>query len=152
MGSAQVLRIPAYARLRVVFDTNVVVSALIFGGRLAWLRRAWAVRGVVPIVCRETADELIRVLAYSKFRLTAADREALLEEYLTFAEVAVLSDPPPSVPLDCRDRADLVFIQLAIAAKADLLVSGDADLGVLRGANVPIASVAELRQRMGAGN
>jgi predicted nucleic acid-binding protein len=28
--------------VRAVFDTNVVVSALIFGRRLAWLRQAWA--------------------------------------------------------------------------------------------------------------
>jgi hypothetical protein len=37
-----------------VFDTNVVVSALVFGGRLRWLRQAWVSGAVMPIVCRET--------------------------------------------------------------------------------------------------
>jgi hypothetical protein len=36
--------------LRAVFDTNVVVSALVFGGRLRWLRQAWAQCIVIPIV------------------------------------------------------------------------------------------------------
>jgi hypothetical protein len=55
--------------LRAVFDTNVVVSALVFGGRLRWLRAAWAAQAVTPVVCRETVTELLRVLAYPKFHL-----------------------------------------------------------------------------------
>jgi predicted nucleic acid-binding protein len=60
--------------VRAVFDTNVVVSALVFGRRLAWLRQAWASGQVVPLLCRPTAEELLRVLAYPKFRLTPAER------------------------------------------------------------------------------
>jgi len=135
------------ARLRIVFDTNIVVSALVFGRRLAWLRGKWASGSVTPIVCRETARELIRVLAYPKFRLTPADRDALLEEYLPFAETALLPDPSPAVPVTCRDHSDLVFIQLAIASNADLLVSGDVDLVVLRDA-IAVATPAELRLRI----
>jgi hypothetical protein len=72
-----------------VFDTNVVVSALIFERRLQWLRRAWITGAVIHIVCRETAAELVRVLTYPKFRLDSDERETLLGDYLTFAEVAV---------------------------------------------------------------
>ena len=64
--------------MRAVFDTNIVVSTLIFGRRLAWLRHAWTAGAVTPIVCHETVAELLRVLAYPKFRLDTADREALL--------------------------------------------------------------------------
>lgn len=74
--------------MRAVFDTNVVISALVFGRRLAWLRRAWASGAVVPVVCRETAAELLRVPSYPKFRLDAMEREILLADYLPFAEVA----------------------------------------------------------------
>lgn len=113
---------------RIVFDTNVVVSALVFGGRLAWLVSAWAAGTIVPLVCRETVTELLRVLAYPKFKLTEAERTDLLQDYLPFAEVVVLPDPRPAVPVACRDRDDGVFIELALAAGADALVSGDADL------------------------
>ena len=50
--------------MRAVFDSNVVLSALVFGRRLFWLRRAWASGAVTPIACRETVTELVRVLAY----------------------------------------------------------------------------------------
>lgn len=133
--------------MRVVFDTNVVISALIFGRRLVWLRHAWSQGSVTPLVCRETAAELSRVLTYPKFRLDAADRERLLGDYLPFAAIVVLPDPLPSLPLACRDRDDAIFLHLAIAAHADLLVSGDADLTVL--AHVyKVASPEMLRRRL----
>lgn len=133
--------------MRAVFDTNVVMSALVFGRRLAWLRRAWASGVAVPIVCRETVGELLRVLTYPKFHLDPAEREALLAEYLPFTEVATLTNPPPDLPVACRDRDDAVFLHLAIISKAELLVSGDSDLTVLAGA-YPVASPETLRQRL----
>jgi len=133
--------------VRAVFDTNVVVSALVFGGRLRWLRQAWISGAVIPIVCRETTTELLRVLTYSKFRLDAADREALLAEYLPFAEVMPLPNPLPELPVACRDRDDAIFLHLAIAAGADLLISGDNDLAALA-AVYKVASPGSLRERL----
>ena len=135
--------------MRAVFDTNIVLSALVFGSQLAWLRGAWAGGVAIPVLCRETTAELLRVLAYPKFKLTPTERDLLLAEYLPFAEAAQLPEPLPVLPVACRDRDDVVFIHLALAAKVDCLVSGDRDLGVLRDvAPVPIASVDELRQRL----
>jgi uncharacterized protein len=135
--------------VRAVFDTNVVVSALVFGGRLRWLRQAWVNGVVIPIVCRETTAELLRVLTYPTFRLDAADHETLLADYLPFAEVAPLPDPLSELPADCRDRDDAVFLHLAIASGADVPVSGDADLTVLAAA-CKVASPASLRERLEA--
>jgi len=137
--------------MRAVFDTNVVVSALVFGRRLGWLRQVWAGGTVVPIVCRETVGELLRVLAYPKFRLNAADRDALLADYLPFAEIVALPNPPPELPLACRDREDAVFLHLAIVSQVDALVSGDADLTVLASA-YPVISPGALQQRLSAQN
>ena len=64
--------------MRVVFDTNIVLSALVFGRRLAWLRAAWAQGVTIPVVCRETTVELLRVLAYPKFELAPSERDLLL--------------------------------------------------------------------------
>jgi len=135
--------------MRAVFDTNVVVTALVFGRRLGWLREVWASGAVVPIVCRETVSELLRVLAYPKFRLDAADRDALLADYLPFAEIVTLPSPPPELPLACRDRDDVVFLHLAIVSQVDAMVSGDADLTVLASA-YPVISPGALRQRLNA--
>ena len=71
--------------------------------------------------------ELIRVLAYPKFRLDAADREQLLFEYLPCAESVRVPDPPPPTP-PCRDPFDTPFLELALAGGDDGLITGDRDL------------------------
>ncbi|HJU20628.1 MAG TPA: PIN domain-containing protein, partial [Stellaceae bacterium] len=103
--------------MRVVFDTNIVLSALVFGRQLAWLCGVWARGLAIPIVCRETTAELLRALAYPKFKLTPIERDLLLAEYLPFAETAQLPGSLPVLPVACRDRDDVVFIQLALAVK-----------------------------------
>jgi putative PIN family toxin of toxin-antitoxin system len=134
--------------MRAVFDTNIVVSSLIFGGRLTWLRRAWSGGEIVPIICRQTASELLRVLAYPKFRLGATDRAGLLEDYLPYADIFSLPDPIPPLAVTCRDRNDAIFLSLAIAAGVPL-VSGDADLTVLGGTlPIQVLSVTQLRERL----
>ena len=116
----------------VVLDTNIVLSALIFsGGRLAWLRHAWQRQQIQPLVCRETVSELLRVLAYPKFRLTEAEQKDLLAEFLPYAEVVELPSPWPELPA-CRDKHDQVFLVLAEVGKAEALVTGDADLLAMR--------------------
>jgi putative PIN family toxin of toxin-antitoxin system len=132
---------------RVVLDTNVVLSALIFSrGRFAWLREAWQSGRIRPLVCRATAEELIAVLAYPKFRLDPAERDELLADYLPWCETVVLPDPPPAVP-ECRDPGDHPFLWLAVAADADCLVTGDGDLQALSGGfDPPILTVEALRR------
>lgn len=113
---------------RVVLDTNVVLSALVFGGGLAQaLRLAWQQGRFTPLVCTATVQELLRVLAYPKFRLSGSQQESLLADYLPYAEVVLLPEPAPKVP-DCRDPDDLPFLQLAVAGQARWLVSGDRDV------------------------
>ena len=116
---------------RVVFDTNTVLSALLFAnGRLSWLREHWRGGGCVPLLSRETAAELTRVLAYPKFRLSLDDRHELLAEFLPYCEVVEVKKRCAAV---CRDTNDQPFLDLAQSGKADLLISGDRDLLALAG-------------------
>lgn len=139
------------ARLaRVVLDTKVVLSALVFArGRLAPLRLAWQAHRFVPLASTATVRELVRVLAYPKFKLDAAEQQELLADDLPWAQVVRVPDPPPDVPA-CRDRFDLPFLHLAAAGDADALVTGDADLLVLAGqATHEIVSPADFLERLG---
>jgi putative PIN family toxin of toxin-antitoxin system len=112
----------------VVLDTNLVLSALVFSaGRLVALRHGWQAQRFTPLVSTATANELIRVLAYPKFRLNAEARENLLADYLPFCESVQLLDPLPSTSL-CRDPFELPFLELALSGDADFLVTGDDDL------------------------
>jgi putative PIN family toxin of toxin-antitoxin system len=116
---------------RVVFDTNTVLSALLFAnGRLSWLREHWRTGGCVPLLSRETAAELTRVLAYPKFRLSLDDRHELLAEFLPYCEVIDVTKRCEAL---CRDKKDQPFLDLTQSGKADLLISGDRDLLALAG-------------------
>ena len=122
-----------FTRPRVVLDTNVVLSALVFGGGNAGrVRRVWVAGGFTPLISTATAQELLRVLAYPKFRLTVSEREELLADYLPHTAVVKIPTPAPSVP-DCRDPFDVMFLELAIAGNAHTLVTGDRDLLALAG-------------------
>lgn len=114
--------------VRVVLDTNIVLSALIFGGKLSALRDAWQTGLCVPLIGEETTRELMRALSYPKFRLDKFMQEELLADYLPYGEVVrILHTRPPAVP-KCRDPFDVPFLELAYAGKAKVLVTGDEDL------------------------
>jgi len=113
--------------LRVVLDTNVVLSALVFGGALTSIRSGWEMRRFIPLTSTATVHELLRALTYPKFGLTIAEQEELLADYLPYVEVVRIPNPPPPTP-PCRDEQDLPFLHLAIAGKAGAIVSGDRDL------------------------
>ena len=116
------------APVRVVLDTNVVLSALVFGGGAAGrVRRAWQQGVLLPLASSVTVQELVRVLAYPKFRLSQPDQDELLADYLPYTETVRIPQPPPKVPA-CRDVLDEPFMHLSVVGKAQVLVSGDRDL------------------------
>jgi putative PIN family toxin of toxin-antitoxin system len=113
---------------RVVLDTNIVLSALLFRqGRLVMVRDAWQSGQCSPLVSHATVAELMRALSYPKFRLSVDGQQELLADYLPFASVVRIPTKPPKTP-PCRDRADIAFLQLAKVGRADYLVTGDEDL------------------------
>ena len=135
--------------LRVVLDTNLVLSALVFpAGRVASLRELWQQQQFLPLVSQPALAELIRALGYPKFRLTLAEQEELLADYLPFCTTIAIPNPPPSVPL-CRDPMDAPFLQLALAGQADVLVTGDQDLLVLgEECDFSILTITQLQQAL----
>ena len=112
---------------RIVIDTNLVLSALIFRGKVARLRLGWQNELFIPLVSKVTITELIRVLAYPKFKLTRDEQSDLLSDYLPFCETVKMPTKLPAIP-QCRDPFDLPFLLLAVVSNADYLVTGDKDL------------------------
>ena len=119
--------------VRVVLDTNVLLSALVFtGGAMARFRRLWTAGRIEPYASRETIQELIRVLASNKFKLDTKEQDGLLADYLPFTQIAddAFNVSQVNFPM-CRDAKDQMFLDLAVSAKVEYLVSGDQDLLVL---------------------
>ena len=66
--------------LRVVVDTNVLISGLLFGGEPGKIRELWIAGRLVPLLSSETFAEFTKVLSYPKFRLSPAEITMLIEE------------------------------------------------------------------------
>ncbi len=112
--------------LHLVLDTNVVLDLLHFDDpAVAPIRRALQAGRAACIGNAACRDELARVLSYPQFKIGDDEARRILDEYATLAlpcESGSAALPP--LP-QCRDPDDQKFLELAQAAKADLLVTKD---------------------------
>ena len=127
---------------RVVLDTNVLVSALLFGGSLDILVTGWKRRDFIPVFSKATFAEFASVLTYPRFSLTDPEINTIIEdEVLPYFDVVEIKEEINGV---CRDPKDDIFLSCAIAARADAIVSGDKDLLELANfRGIPIIGVRE---------
>ncbi len=133
--------------IRVVLDTNTLISALLFSGTASRLVPLWQSRRIAVLVSKEILQEYLRVLAYPKFQLGDHEIRALVEEeLLPFAETIRVRRRLAVVR---RDPEDDKFLECAVAGRAKHLVTGDRDLrelGSFRG--ITILTVGEFLERM----
>ena len=133
--------------IRVVLDTNTLISALLFSGTASRLVLLWQSRRITVLISKEILQEYLRVLAYPKFQLGDHEIRALVEEeLLPFAETIRVRRRLAVVR---RDPEDDKFLECAVAGRAEYLVTGDRDLrelGSYRG--ITILIVGEFLERM----
>ena len=128
---------------RYVFDTNVIVSALLFNTSIPGhaFRRALG-EGTI-LVSRSVVKELNDVLGRDKFDryVTREARERFLESLIRESELVEITE---SVQV-CRDPKDDRILDLAINGNASLVITGDTDLLVLNPfRSIPIVTPARL--------
>lgn len=112
--------------LRVVLDTNVLVSLWIFkDSRLAPLRHALEDRRWRALTNAACSGEFARVLAYPQFAVEAERQRVALSEYRALAE-DIPAGGAEAEPLPrCQDRDDQKFLELARDGRAHWLVTAD---------------------------
>lgn len=124
--------------MRVVFDTNILVSALVFPGGQgdAALRRI--ITGTDRLVMsRAILDELLDVLS----RKFARDAEELAHVAVFFSELAVFVAPKRRLRV-VPDDPDNRILECALAGRADAIVTGDRALLALRNfRNIPVVAL-----------
>lgn len=124
---------------RVVLDTNVVVSGLLFGGRPGELVSLWKRNRIIPLCSKPMIEEILGVLAYPKFQLSGQEIQALLyQEILPWFEITPFESGKAYVQADAEDDK---FIWCALSGHADGIVSGDMHLLSLQHPPVPILTV-----------
>ena len=114
------------SRLRIVVDTNALVSRLLLPSSIPGQAVRKAVDGSILLVSEATMNELADVLARPKF-----DRYIGLEDRQQFLRLLgrVAEFVPITYPVrESRDPKDDKFLEVALNGKADLIVTGDADL------------------------
>ena len=114
---------------RVVFDTNVIVSALLFNNSAPARAFTRTLNNGTVLVSNALVGELAGVLQRDKFDryVTREEREAFLESLLL---ESVLIEITVAIQA-CRDPRDDHLLELAVSGNATHIVTGDADLLVL---------------------
>lgn len=119
--------------MRIVIDTNLIVSAFIWGGTPLVVLKESRLNKIEIIVSIETFNELKRILARPKFidSLAKSNRKpediiSKYQELVQFIHPAIISDNV------VRDPKDIKFLACAVGGQADYIITGDNDLLVLK--------------------
>lgn len=139
--------------MRVVLDTNVIVSSFIYAtGNPGHIRDAWHTGTFEVVVTEPILEEYRRVLNYPRTRrrhhLSPAEIDLALDD---IREMAVNVPDWPTLHVVADDPDDDKFLECAVAAQAEIIVSGDEhllSLGSFQGIQVltPAAFVVLLSQ------
>ncbi len=132
-------------RMRIVADTNVVLSGLLWKGPPQQLLDAGRHKQLTLVTSLPLLTELAEVIKRDKFaaRLRKAQMSAmtLVEDYAVIAHVIETTALPQPVT---RDPDDDQVLACALASKADAIVSGDTDLLTLKSyQGIPIFTAAQ---------
>ncbi|MFN7644377.1 MAG: putative toxin-antitoxin system toxin component, PIN family [Burkholderiales bacterium] len=140
--------------MRLVLDTNTALSGLLWGGTPGRLIDAAAAGQVELASSAALLAELQGVLSREKFARQLAKRGLTVADVFDgYAALVSIVTPATIAPTITRDPADDQVLAAALAAQADLIVSGDAhllDLKSFKGIEIVTATVAVERIAAGA--
>ena len=128
---------------RYVFDTNVMISALLFNTSVPGQAFARSLGHGTILISQPLVEELNDVLGREKFNqyVSHEQRDRFLESLVRESELVNIIE---SVQ-ECRDPEDDRILELAVNGNASIIVSGDTDLLVLNPfRSIQIATPAEL--------
>ncbi|MGH7885998.1 MAG: putative toxin-antitoxin system toxin component, PIN family [Thermodesulfobacteriota bacterium] len=117
-------------RIKVVLDTNILLSALLFKKRTSEIVDLWKKEEITPFFTIYTFDEFKKALEYSKFSLTEDEIYSIIyKDVIPFFQVVEDTENIRGV---CSDPDDDKFLSCAVSCKADFIVTGDKDLLILK--------------------
>jgi uncharacterized protein len=113
--------------MRIVLDTNVLISALVSNKGASAQNLARCRAGEIELLTSpDSIDELRRVLTYPRIRKRLQYSEDQIDRFVAFLEqAAIVFDTSTQMPAITADADDDKFIALALAGEAQYIVSGD---------------------------
>ena len=138
-------------RVKIVADTNTLLSGLLWRGAPAGLLEMVELRRASLVMSPDLIFELRDVLSRKKLaarirqiETSAPELAAKLARHIQIVNPSIISQPS-----NLRDADDLPVLACAAAAKADAIVTGDKDLLVLKSFHgIPIMTVREVLERL----
>ena len=128
--------------LRVVADTNVLVSAVIAKGNEYLLLKEAKLCHIRLVLSLQIINELKGVLSTPKFGFSGEQVESAVKQIISISEIIVATS---RVDVVKEDPSDNKIIEAAIDGEADYIASGDKDmLRLKRFKNIKIVSSATL--------
>ena len=111
--------------MKVVVDTNVVISGVFFGGMPSRILEVWRDKRIDVVVSPDILEEYRRVGEHLETQFTDVSLAPFLALLLMNAEIIEPPDLPEQVS---RDSDDDKFIACALAGGCHVIISGDKDL------------------------
>jgi uncharacterized protein len=125
--------------VKAVIDTNIIVSGIFWGGKPERVLRHWRDGRFNLLVTKDILDEYLRVI--NDLGHSDADLVSDWTDHICKFSLIVLKTAKIDL---CRDPSDNKFLECAISADADCIVSGDEDLLVIKTIHkIPILKPAE---------
>jgi len=135
--------------MRLVLDTNVVVSALLWRGTPNTLLKTVSVEDTTFFTSSPLLVELADVLSRSHLQAQIAAVQLSVLELIGIYSASAIKVNPVSLPRIAPDPDDDVVIGTALAAEAEFIVTGDRTLlSVAQYQSVKIITVAEALQML----
>ncbi len=111
--------------MKVVLDTDVLVSAVTFGGTCQRIIEMGVAGKIKIVLSQDILKEFAEVLVGKKFRWPVSQVQNAVHELSEMAECTVVTR---AINVIKRDPDDNRILECAVSAKAQYIVSGDADL------------------------
>lgn len=108
--------------MRIVLDTNVLVSGIFYSGPPSRIVFAWIDDEFELVVSTEIVEEYRRVAGRIALKASDIDLARVLDRIAGHALLVIPAELPDDA---CADRNDIKFLECAVASRADCIVSGD---------------------------
>ncbi|MEK6968125.1 MAG: putative toxin-antitoxin system toxin component, PIN family [Nanoarchaeota archaeon] len=108
--------------MRVVLDTNVFISGIFWNGDSRWIISAWKIGQFQLVASKEIVSEITRVLKDFKIKLP----DNMIKNWVSLIESnSLIVEPLEKIRAVKDDPKDDMFIEAAVAGKAQFIVSND---------------------------
>ncbi len=123
---------------KIIIDTNVMISAIFFGGKPLKILDAWKQKKFKLIISHDILTEYFEVAEDLEKKYTNVNAMDILKTIASDAELSLSLSLPTQI---CEDKDDDKFLACALASKTKIIISGDKHLKKVSGwSNITVYS------------